>query len=106
MFNDNIQWLGTAEIIFGMALAFAGHMYPQHSIFIASYNLGVYIMIIPFFSLFMDGVNEWFNFLATPIIMFIGVIPAYFLAKYEKVGIIWMSTVCGALFGTLIDLTA
>ena len=104
MFRDNIQWLGTAQIIFGLALAFAGHMYPQHSIFLASYNLGLYAMIVPFFHYFMGGLAAAYNFLATPVFVILAFIPAYFLAKYERVGLIAMSTVCGALFGTLIDL--
>ena len=91
-------------IIFGLALAFGGHMYPQHSIFLASYNLGVLGSLDLFFRNFMEGLDANWNFLAAPIFMILGLIPAYFLAKYERVGIIWMSTVCGALFGTLIDL--
>ena len=79
-------------------------MYPQHSIFLASYNLGLYAMIIPFFHYFMGGVSSMWNFLATPTFMILALIPAYFLAKYERVGLITMSTICGALFGTLIDL--
>ena len=92
-------------MILGLALAFAGHMYPQHSIFIASYNLSIYLMMVPFFTYFMGGISSNWNFLVSPIFMLLGFIPSYFLAKYEKVGIITMSTICGALFGSLIDLT-
>ena len=61
-------------------------------------------MLLPFFHYFMGGVNTDWNFLATPIFMLLAIIPSYFLAKYEKVGLITMSTICGALFGVLIDL--
>ena len=36
--------------------------------------------------------------------MILALIPSYFLAKYERVGLVVMSTICGALFGLLIDL--
>ena len=105
MIHGNLQWIATSMVIFGLALAFGGHMYPQHSIFLASYNLGVLGSMMVFFQAFMGGLNPNYNFLAAPIFMLLGLIPAYFLAKYERVGIIWMSTVCGALFGALIDIT-
>lgn len=79
-------------------------MYPQHSIFLASYNFGVYTMILPFFHYFMGGLSSNWNFLATPVFMILAIIPSYFLAKYERVGLITMSTICGATFGLLIDL--
>lgn len=91
-------------VIFGLALAFGGHMYPQHSIFLASYNLGFLGFTDVFFKIFMSGLPVNYNFIPVPIFMILGLIPAYYLAKYEKIGIIWMSTVCGALFGALIDL--
>ena len=61
-------------------------------------------MILPFFHYFMGGLASSWNYLATPVFMLLAIIPSYFLAKYEKVGLITMSAISGALFGTLIDL--